>query len=165
MRINYCVVWMLMAMSFVSAGCLEQQLPSSKTGQTKPQEMPKRTQQAAATSATTTQPTVKTQNETVVASVPITSPTAAQTLSQTIPIPSEGENASSTSDPLARNKAIQLALRNANVYTGEIDGKIGPMTREAIKKFQMAKSLQADGVVGSKTWSELKVYLPEESNR
>ncbi len=58
-----------------------------------------------------------------------------------------------------RNKDIQRALKNANFYTGAIDGKIGPKTKKAIEEFQKAKGLKADGKVGPKTWAELEKYL------
>jgi len=59
--------------------------------------------------------------------------------------------------PSIRN--IQMALRNAGFYIGEIDGKVGPLTRQAVKKFQEANNLTADGIVGRKTWEKLKDYL------
>jgi len=57
------------------------------------------------------------------------------------------------------NQQIQAALKNADYYTGEIDGKIGPMTKKAIKDFQAANSLEADGKVGTKTWAALSIHL------
>jgi len=54
---------------------------------------------------------------------------------------------------------IQKALQVAGYYKGALDGKIGPATRSAIKSFQKDQGLVADGVVGRKTWSKLKVYL------
>ena len=54
---------------------------------------------------------------------------------------------------------IQTALKNANLYTGAIDGKKGPMTKKAIEEFQKANGLEADGVVGPKTWAALSKYL------
>ena len=56
-------------------------------------------------------------------------------------------------------KRIQKALNNAGYYEGKIDGKIGKMSRKAIKEFQADKGLKADGVVGSKTWAKLGTYL------
>ena len=58
---------------------------------------------------------------------------------------------------------IQLALQNAGYYSGKIDGKIGPQTKEAIKNFQSANNLEADGKVGPKTWHILKRYIPSLS--
>jgi len=56
-------------------------------------------------------------------------------------------------------RQIQKALKNAGYYQGSIDGKIGPKTKEAILKFQRAKGLKADGVVGKKTSAALNKYL------
>ncbi|MFA5114607.1 MAG: peptidoglycan-binding domain-containing protein [Candidatus Omnitrophota bacterium] len=56
-------------------------------------------------------------------------------------------------------KQIQLALKNAGYYAGAIDGKIGKSTRDAIKAFQKANNLTADGRVGKKTWELLRKYL------
>lgn len=54
--------------------------------------------------------------------------------------------------------SIQKALKNAGYYQGAVDGKIGPATRQSIEAFQRDNGLSADGVVGRKTWSKLKVY-------
>ncbi len=48
-------------------------------------------------------------------------------------------------------KNIQACLQNAGFYHGEIDGIKGRKTRSAIRKFQSANGLAADGVVGKKT--------------
>lgn len=56
-------------------------------------------------------------------------------------------------------KQIQIALKNAGFYKGPIDGKIGPKTKEAIKDFQKANALKADGIVGKRTRTELRKYL------
>ena len=54
---------------------------------------------------------------------------------------------------------VQTALKNAGFYTGKVDGKIGAGTKAAIVEFQKSKGLKADGVLGRKTWSELKQNL------
>jgi len=56
-------------------------------------------------------------------------------------------------------KHIQTALKNAGYYSGRIDGKMGKQTIGAIKDFQKANNLPADGRVGKKTWNSLKEYL------
>ncbi|MDD5518687.1 MAG: peptidoglycan-binding domain-containing protein [Candidatus Omnitrophota bacterium] len=58
---------------------------------------------------------------------------------------------------------IQTALKNANFYTGAIDGKIGPKTKKAIVEFQKANGLTADAKVGPKTWNVLNRYLNPEN--
>lgn len=56
---------------------------------------------------------------------------------------------------------IQTALKNAQFYNGSVDGKIGSRTKDAIREFQKANQLNADGVVGSETWGILGKYLEE----
>jgi len=60
-----------------------------------------------------------------------------------------------------RIKHIQIALKKAGFYQGEIDSKIGPKTKKAITDFQRSKRLKSDGVVGLKTWEELSKYLKD----
>ncbi|MBI3324943.1 MAG: peptidoglycan-binding protein [Candidatus Omnitrophica bacterium] len=60
-------------------------------------------------------------------------------------------------------KEIQQALKNAGVYQGPVDGKIGPRTRDAIKEFQRIQGLKVDGVVGRQTWEKLSPYLGQAS--
>lgn len=57
------------------------------------------------------------------------------------------------------NIEIQTALKNANFYIGEVDGKFGPKTKKAISDFQKANGLSADGKVGPKTWGLLSKFL------
>lgn len=56
-------------------------------------------------------------------------------------------------------KNVQSALRNAGYYEGPLDNKIGAKTKTAIIQFQKDNELKADGIVGKKTWDELKVFL------
>lgn len=58
----------------------------------------------------------------------------------------------------ARPEEIQKALKNAGFYEGPVDGKIGHKSQQAIKDFQAAHNLTNDGIVGQKTWVELKRY-------
>lgn len=62
------------------------------------------------------------------------------------------------------NMEIQTALKNANFYMGEVDGKLGPKTKKAILEFQKANGLSADGKVGPKTWIELSKFLSIDSS-
>jgi len=58
-------------------------------------------------------------------------------------------------------REIQQALKNAGFYQGAVDGKLGPMTREAIRQFQQVNGLKVDGVVGRQTWEKLSAYLDQ----
>lgn len=62
----------------------------------------------------------------------------------------------------ASPKAIQAALKNTGYYNGPIDGRMGKQTRDAVRAFQKANNLKADGRVGPKTWSILKGYLEKK---
>ncbi len=57
-----------------------------------------------------------------------------------------------------RTKEIQICLQNAGFYKGNIDGIKGRNTKKAIKEFQKANGLRADGIVGRKTWEALSKY-------
>lgn len=61
---------------------------------------------------------------------------------------------------------IQTALKNAGYYDGEIDGKLGPLTKKAIRDFQAANKLKVDSKVGPMTWKILSRYLnpPSQAN-
>ena len=59
-------------------------------------------------------------------------------------------------------KEIQRALSAAGLYNGKVDGVSGPRTKKAIKDFQAANGLNADGKVGAKTWGKLKANLSSQ---
>lgn len=58
----------------------------------------------------------------------------------------------------ASTRDVQQALKNAGFYQGNVDGKSGPMTKEAIREFQRVHGLKDDGVVGKQTWAKLSQY-------
>ena len=55
--------------------------------------------------------------------------------------------------PLVR--VLQRDLETAGYPPGYIDGLFGPRTRDAVVAFQATHGLQADGVVGPRTWAAL----------
>ena len=90
-----------------------------------------------------------------------TSPTT-----QAVPVAYTSENTSGVSsakqaskDSPEYNKNIQIALKNAGLYNGNIDGKLGPASQKAIEAFQKNNGLKVDGKVGPKTWAALEPYL------
>jgi len=56
-------------------------------------------------------------------------------------------------------KEIQTALKNAGYYDGNVDGKIGNQSQEAIREFQTDHGLTVDGIVGKNTWAQLEMYI------
>ena len=58
---------------------------------------------------------------------------------------------------------IQISLKNAGYYDGEVDGKFGPKTKTAIESFQDANNLVVDGKPGVNTWTKLRVFYTPPS--
>ncbi len=52
-------------------------------------------------------------------------------------------------------RRLQQELTQAGVYTGPINGKFGPLTQSAVRRFQRENGLRVDGIVGSRTWGAL----------
>ncbi len=61
------------------------------------------------------------------------------------------------------DRQIQQALKTAGFYAGPIDGRIGPQTKEAVRKFQRSNRLSPDGQVGTRTSSALAKFLEPAS--
>ncbi|MCC8180979.1 MAG: peptidoglycan-binding protein [Planctomycetes bacterium] len=57
-------------------------------------------------------------------------------------------------------RTVQAALREAGFYNGNIDGKIGRQSIDAITRFQRSQGITADGVVGRVTWQHLQAFVP-----
>ncbi|MCC8477901.1 peptidoglycan-binding protein [Streptomyces parvus] len=51
--------------------------------------------------------------------------------------------------------AVQTLLTAQKYNPGAVDGQFGPTTKSAVEAFQRARSLDADGMVGPKTWTAL----------
>lgn len=81
------------------------------------------------------------------------------------PAPAAPAKAAPAPAPAGRpsKRDIQQALKNAGVYQGSIDGKLGPMTREAVRQFQQVNGLKVDGIVGRQTWEKLSAYLDQSA--
>jgi peptidoglycan hydrolase-like protein with peptidoglycan-binding domain len=53
-------------------------------------------------------------------------------------------------------KTLQRLLKKVGYYKGSVDGKFGDITVIAVKRFQWAKGLRGDGLVGDNTMEALK---------
>jgi hypothetical protein len=56
----------------------------------------------------------------------------------------------------AERVEVQRRLAALGFYTGETDGKLGSKTREAVRAFQLARGLTADGYANPKLLKELR---------
>jgi peptidoglycan hydrolase-like protein with peptidoglycan-binding domain len=56
-------------------------------------------------------------------------------------------------------KDLQRALTALGYSPGKADGNYGPATQIAVEKFQVAKKLAEDGVVGQQTLAALQQAL------
>ena len=52
----------------------------------------------------------------------------------------------------------RVFARNKSLGPDAVDGVFGPRTEQAVKEFQQANGLVADGVVGPVTWSHVHPY-------
>ena len=62
-------------------------------------------------------------------------------------------------------KSIQEALTMCGANPGKVDGKAGPNTEAAIKRFQREAGVAVDGIVGPNTAAALSRELGEVSVR
>lgn len=52
-------------------------------------------------------------------------------------------------------KTLQRLLTSLGYGLGKVDGEFGSKTQTAVEKFQKAKGLEVDGIVGKNTWKKL----------
>ena len=146
-------VWMLVGLALLTAGC------SKKTEQADLNSAPMGFDSATTEElAQLPQASSAASQQAAIEVLPIeTSP-----VTQTLPVDAQTEKilaAASSAGSVERNKQIQTALKNAGSYNGSIDGKIGPVSKNAIENFQKNNGLKVDGKVGPKTWAALEAYL------
>lgn len=86
-------------------------------------------------------------------------PQPRRTTTATKPSSSRATSSNVIRIPALSVRDVQRALANAGFNPGSVDGKMGPKTQQAIKQFQTAEGLKADGVVGPQTWNRLSPHL------
>lgn len=52
---------------------------------------------------------------------------------------------------------VQIALSSLGIYSGQIDGVLGNATKEALRRFQTVKGLEANGLMTTETLNALAV--------
>jgi peptidoglycan hydrolase-like protein with peptidoglycan-binding domain/DNA invertase Pin-like site-specific DNA recombinase len=60
----------------------------------------------------------------------------------------------------AQVRALQRRLRADSVDPGPVDGRFGPLTEAAVRRFQAARGLVVDGIVGPRTGPALRAPVP-----
>ena len=75
-------------------------------------------------------------------------PVTGKSVSVTLPQVSFGSNGNAV-------KSLQMLLNGYGASCGTADGDFGSKTDKAVKTYQAAKKLTADGIVGAQTWDKL----------
>jgi len=85
--------------------------------------------------------------------------TTATTQTNTTPAVQAPDTTLSPGDTGSQVKILQQALISLGYTLGKPDGDYGPATQVAVEKFQLAKGLAEDGVVGPATLAKLQQAL------
>ena len=64
-----------------------------------------------------------------------------------------------------RVKELQRQLHRLGLEPGMVDGRYGPLTTQAVKRFQKAHNLPADGIADPETLSQIKANTPTTPER
>ncbi len=64
---------------------------------------------------------------------------------------------------LADMDGVQTALTHLGFELGKADGKDGPKTQDAVRKFQASAAIGIDGIVGSETRQALVTELARKA--
>jgi peptidoglycan hydrolase-like protein with peptidoglycan-binding domain len=72
--------------------------------------------------------------------------------------PGAGYDSAAGSAPV---RVLQRRLARAGDRPGPIDGRYGPLTEQAVQRFQAAHGLRVDGIAGPRTWTALSTPTSE----
>ena len=70
-----------------------------------------------------------------------------------------------TTDRAERVRALQQQLSALGLEPGPVDGRYGPQTTDAVKRFQQASDLEPDGIVDPRTHHALQRSVLQHQNR
>lgn len=87
--------------------------------------------------------------------VPADTPTTAEKVVQGVKTVNVELNMLSNGNRGNQVRTVQRILNALGYDCGSVDGIFGAKTRAAVRSFQKAKGLVADGIIGSKTWNAL----------
>ncbi len=90
---------------------------------------------------------------------PISTVTITTTPTNTVPAVEAPSQTLKPGDQGAQVKTLQKALASLGYSPGTPDGDYGPSTQNAVERFQIAKGLDEDGVVGPATLNALQKAL------
>jgi peptidoglycan hydrolase-like protein with peptidoglycan-binding domain len=110
---------------------------------------------------------IKTENPTSAQDIPDADEehTAAPALPEPRPPDEPGPPAVPHPTRLQRVRALQEQLIWLGFDPGPVDGRYGPWTTDAVKRFQLANDFEADGVVGAVTAEALRARSPDPPTR
>lgn len=86
----------------------------------------------------------------------------ADALAATVPERAASAPERATSDRVERVKALQRQLGVLGLDPGRVDGRYGPLTTSAVKRFQQAHDLHADGIADPRTQHALHRSLLQQ---
>ncbi len=92
----------------------------------------------------------------------VVGPLTADALAASAPERSASAHERATSDRIERVKALQRQLGVLGLDPGPVDGRYGPLTTTAVKRFQQARNLHADGIADPRTQQALHRSLLQQ---
>ena len=92
----------------------------------------------------------------------VVGPLTADALAATVPERAASAPERATSDRIERVKALQRQLGVLGLDPGPVDGRYGPLTTNAVKRFQQAHDLHADGIADPHTQHALHRSLLQQ---